>query len=758
MTGGPASPGAAGSGIALSLEEQASLLSGADMATTAPIERIGLPAVVMTDGPHGLAMNLPDFAGKVRATAFPTAANLAATWNPRLVEAVGEAIAVAAREAGANVLLGPGLNIKRSPLGGRNFEYYSEDPLVSGRMGAAFVRGVQKTGVSACPKHFAVNSQETDRMRVSAEVSERALREIYLSGFEQVVTEARPRSIMASYNRINGVPASENPWLLTTVLREEWGFEGAVVSDWGAVGDRLAALRAGLDLEMPGTNGASAELVLDAVEAGTLDEAVIGAAAGRIAALARSLTREPAAHREADEDALALEAALQSIVLLRNDGVLPLAGGSDSVVVVGALAERPRFQGGGSSQVNDEVAENLLTALPRAGITVTAFAPGYSLHGEADTARLLDEVRSATAGAELVVAVVGLEEQSDSEGRDRVDLALPAAQREALAVAAGSGARLVVVCFGGGVLTVDDFAGDADAVLWAGLPGRRGSTALAAILTGAANPSGKLTETIPLSLASTPTFLSFPGEDGTVHHGEGIFVGYRGYDASDTPVAYPFGHGLGYTSFRYDDIELRLDRDADRVTAVFTVTNSGARPGAEVAQVYVGQPEAGVARARRQLADFVRLELDPGQSERVALTLPRRAFERWSERAGGWVRDAGRHRIDAGASSRDLRLTAWLDLDATGPVPPLTTASTLREWMTDPAAGTALLARVREELSPEGTLGLLTNEHVLLMIGDLPIGRLAADRGNVLTHPLLEAAADDVNSRRRAPERPSGLR
>ncbi|WP_291050448.1 glycoside hydrolase family 3 protein [Herbiconiux sp.] len=734
----------AGALAAATLAEQASLLSGADMAGTVALERLGLPSVVMTDGPHGLAMNLPGFRGKVEAVAFPTAANLAATWNTELVQSVGRAIGAAASRAGADVLLGPGLNIKRSPLGGRNFEYYSEDPLVSGQMGAAFVRGVQQTGVAACPKHFAVNNQETDRMRVSAEVSERALREIYLSGFEQVVVQARPRAMMASYNRINGVYASEDPWLLTRVLRDEWGFDGAVISDWGAVDDRLAALVAGLDLEMPGTGGASADAIVDAVHSGLVDAETVRASAERVAALVHGPRSESRTETAGGDDALALEAAQQSIVLLRNDGVLPLEP-PVPVVVIGALAEHPPIQGGGSSQVNDRSAENLLGALSRRGMAVTRFAAGYTIGESGTTPELLAEASEAVTGAAVVIAVVGLDGDADSEGRDRLDLRLPRAQQAMLdAAAANSSARVVTVCFGGGVMTVDDFAADSAALLWAGLPGRHGATALADIITGRFNPSAKLTETIPSTLASTPSFLSFPGEAGRSFYGEGVFVGYRGYDARDEPVAYPFGHGLGYSPFSYAQLDVHTDPVSGGVTVEFAVTNDGRRPGTEIAQVYVGQPDAGVPRIRRQLAGFVHSTLQPGEARTLAVDLPLRAFQRWDERSGGWRRDQGSHRIEVGASSRDLRLGASVVLGEAGPFAPLTVRSTLREWMTHPVAAPTLRARLADLPGAEGTLGLLSNEHVLVMIGDLPIERLTVDRGNALTVALLEQVAAGI--------------
>ena len=535
---------------------------------------------MVTDGPHGLRkqrdggdpLGLGD---SVPATCFPPAVALASTFNTELLEEVGSALGVEARAQNVSVLLGPGINIKRSPLCGRNFEYFSEDPLVSGELGAALVRGLQGQRVGASLKHFAVNNQETNRMTVSAEVDERTLREIYLSAFETVVTREQPWTVMCSYNSINGVPAAESRWLLTTVLREEWGFQGLVVSDWGAVDGRVAALGAGLDLEMPGPQSDSVKAVVDAVESGQLDHGVLDAAVERVRAL---VARTLPAFDDIDEDddvvrydveahhALARRAAAESIVLLRNEnGVLPLRSGQ-RVAVIGELARTPRIQGAGSSQVNPTRVDNPLEQLK--GRATVDFAAGYTLDAATDAA-LRDEAVTLAAGSDVVLLFAGLPEGEESEGFDRTRLDLPDDQVALLEAVAAVNSRVVVVLTNGGVVTLEPWHDSVAGILEGWLLGQGGGSAIADIVFGETNPSGRLAESIPLRLQDTPSYLNFPGDGGVVRYGEGMFVGYRYYETAAVPVRYPFGFGLSYTSFGYSGAERQAQRrdgrrDGDR--------------------------------------------------------------------------------------------------------------------------------------------------------------------------------------------------
>src|SRR3954452_9718007 len=621
----------------LTLEEKAALLSGRDFWSTKPVD--GLPAVVLTDGPHGVRRQAGDFDAlgifeNLPATCFPPAVAVGSSWDPSVAERIGAAIATEARALGVPVVLGPGVNIKRSPLCGRNFEYYSEDPLLAGMLGAAHVRGQQGEGVGASVKHFAANNQETQRMQVSADVDERTLREIYLPAFERVVTEARPATVMCAYNKVNGVYASQHRWLLTEVLREEWGFRGAVVSDWGAVDDRVAALEAGLDLQMPGDHGAGNALVVDAVRAGRLDESVVDRSVRRVAALAELVTEPTAGFDVEAHHALARELAAGCAVLLKNDGgALPLTAGA-RIAVVGEFARTPRFQGGGSSHVNATRVDDALTALAD---LQPAFAPGFTLDGSGDAAALREEAVAVARDAEVAVLFAGLAETDESEGFDRTTIDLPAAQVELIRAVAAVAARTVVVLSAGSVVSLEGWHDDVDAVLAGFLLGQAGGSALAALLTGRANPSGRLAETIPLRLADTPSHLNFPGEQGHVRYGEGVMVGYRHYSTVGRPVRYPFGHGLSYTTFETSDLQVRTTGAAG-ATVTLTVTNTGERAGRHVVQVYVATTAGPVRRPARELRAFTKVSLGPGESTSLAFELDRRAFAYWDVRgrhAGG---------------------------------------------------------------------------------------------------------------------------
>lgn len=723
----------------LTLEEKVSLVMGSDFWHTAKVDRLGIPSLRLADGPHGLRVQ-PDAAdhismgGSLPATCFPTACALGSSWDTDLAREIGVALGEEARALGVSVLLGPGINIKRSPLCGRNFEYFSEDPMVSGEMGAAVIGGVQSQRVGTSLKHYAVNNQETDRLRVSAEVDERALREIYLAGFERAVTKSHPWTVMASYNKVNGTYASEHTWLLTEVLRGEWQFDGLVVSDWGAVHDPVAALSAGLDLEMPPALGVSDTSVLAAVRSGRLDETVVDAAVARVLQLTdRAAECEPLDGFDINaHHALARRAAAESAVLLKNEGhVLPLLPAAGQVLaVIGQFAQTPRYQGAGSSQVNptrlDTPVDELRAAVPD-GVEV-AFAPGFGLDADTDDEALAREAVELARRAEHVVVFLGVPQADESEGYDRTHLQLPKAQTALLARLAVVTDKLIVVLANGSAVQVADWQQHAAAVLECWLMGQGAGGAVADLLMGRSNPSGRLAETLPVRLEDTPSYLNFPGEEGHVRYGEGVFVGYRGYDALDRDVSYPFGHGLSYTTFHYRDLAVDLRGSVASgdlsIEVAVTVANTGDRAGKEVVQIYVGDLHASVARPVRELRAWSKVNLGAGQEQRVKVLLDARDLAFWSTATGGWLVEAGEFEIAVGASSRDLRVRTAIDVAAPPVVLPLNGMSTLEEWLEHPHGGPRLRAvfGLDDSGKPQGALG---NPDLLRIVGNFPLSTLS---------------------------------
>ncbi|WP_094980750.1 glycoside hydrolase family 3 C-terminal domain-containing protein [Rhodococcus pyridinivorans] len=708
----------------LTVEERASLTSGLDFWHTEPVARENIPSIMLTDGPHGVRKQTAEgdhlgLHSSVPATCFPPAVALGCSFDPELLERVGAALGAEARALQVGVLLGPGINIKRSPLCGRNFEYLSEDPLLSGVLGAALVHGMQSQGVGASLKHFAANNQETDRMRVSADVDPRPLREIYLRAFERVVRDAQPWTVMCSYNRINGVYSSRNPWLLTDVLRGEWGFEGLVVSDWGAVDDRVASLAAGLDLEMPSTGGRTDAEIVAAVRAGTVDESVLDTAAARVVDLVQKVVAasDPAARFDADaHHALAREVAGQSIVLLRNENdLLPLTTDAN-IAVIGELARTPRYQGAGSSRIEPTRLDNALDEIRSLSGRDVPFAAGYALDGS-DSAELVDEAVKRAADADIAVVFLGVPAELESEGFDRDDLELPQRQTALLDAVLTANPNVVVVLSNGGVVRLSGFADRVPAIVEGWLLGQAGGGAVADVLYGHANPSGHLAETVPIRLEDTPAHTNFPGEHGHVRYGEGLFVGYRSYDARRLDVSFPFGHGLSYTTFEYSDAAVESDGD---LKVHVTVTNTGGRAGAEVVQVYVGAPGSSVARAPRELKGFAKVRLDSGESQRVAVSIRRDDLAYWDTRVDSWVVEGGTYSIDIGASSRDIRQTLTVDVTGDAVRIPLTMESSLGELFQNPAAAEIVLQAFG---SLGGEVGV--DESVLKMAASMPLGRLA---------------------------------
>ncbi|MCD7436655.1 glycoside hydrolase family 3 C-terminal domain-containing protein [Streptomyces lincolnensis] len=731
----------------LSLDEKTALLSGQDMWTTKPAERAGIPSLVLSDGPHGLRRPRPDadaldLHGSHPATCFPPAVALASSWDPELIGRVGEALGTEARALGVDVLLGPGVNIKRSPLCGRNFEYFSEDPLLSGLLGTAHVAGVQSQGVGASVKHFAANNQETERMQVSADVDERTMREIYLPAFERIVVQARPATVMCAYNKVNGTYAAESRWLLTQVLREEWGFDGLVVSDWGAVNDRVAALLAGTDLEMPGSHRDTDAEVAAAVTSGELAESAVDTAVARLRGLAERL-RAQAGPMTVDFDAhhqLAREVAADSLVLLKNrHQTLPLAP-TGRIAVIGEFATVLRYQGGGSSHVNatvvDSPLEELRALLPEARVD---FAQGYDTTGSADAGQLREEAVEIAGRAETAVLVIGLREADESEGFDREHLQLSSDQLELVRSVAQVARRTVVVLLNGGVVSLEDWHDEVDAVVEAWLPGQAGGGAIADVLTGRVNPSGRLAETIPFRLGDTPSFLNFPGEQGHVRYGEGVMVGYRYYETADVAVRHPFGHGLSYTSFDQTDFHVTLT-GPDSAAVRVTVTNTGDRSGKHVVQVYVAAPRRPVSSPARELRGFAKVALAPGESTTVEITLDRRAFAYWDITRDDWTVAAGPYQVQLADNAHDVVATATLDLEGdTLPRPPLTLDSPISEWFGHPTVGPALTAALSPGLPQEpADADAEGNADALLMLSSMAMRQFAGFLPRPVPHEVLQ--------------------
>jgi beta-glucosidase len=666
----------------LTLEEAASLCSGRDFWSTQPVERAGVPAVVVTDGPHGvrLQQGATDHLGlneAVPATCFPTASALAATWDRDLLGEVGRAIADECLALGVGVLLGPGVNVKRDPRCGRNFEYLSEDPLLAGELAAALIDGVQSRGIGTSLKHLAGNDQEHRRMTVDAVYDDRTLRELELTAFEIPVRRSQPWTVMGSYNRLNGTYACEDPWLLGEVLRDTWGFGGIVVTDWGATSDRVAGLAAGCDLEMPGTGGSSDRRIIAAVEEGRLDRAVLDRVATRLVTLAlrADANRRPDATADLDaHHALARRVAASAAVLCRNEVVgeapaLPVRGG-DRVALLGAFATDPRFQGTGSSRITptrvDRLHDELVAHL---GADRVSYAPGYGSPDQVDDRLLADAVARAR-DADIAVVVVGLPDGYENEGDDRDHLDLPRAHDALVAAVAAAHDRVVVVVIGGAPVVMP-WVDDVEAVVVGYLGGQAGGGGLADVLTGTVTPGGHLAETFPRHLADLPTARSFPGGPTTVEHRESVYVGYRFHDTVGGDVLFPFGHGLSYTSFSYG--EVALDRSSvapddlaggGTVTVSVEVTNTGEVAGAHVVQCYVRDVASAVHRPDRELRAFARVHLGPGESTTVTLPLDERAFAFWDVGRDGWAVEPGRFEVVVGASSRDPRGSA--DLDVTG--------------------------------------------------------------------------------------------
>lgn len=642
----------------MTLEEKASLMSGENFWNTKAIERLGIPSIMLTDGPHGLrkqggkADNL-GLHKSLPATCFPTAATLANSWDTALLESIGECLGKEAAGADVSVLLGPGLNIKRSPLCGRNFEYFSEDPYLSGKLAAAMVRGIQSQGVAACPKHYAVNSQELRRMVINEVVDERALREIYLEGFRYAMQDGGAKTIMTSYNRVNGEYANENPHLLQDILYGEWGFDGVVVTDWGGENDRVEGLVAGNQLEMPSTAGLTDREIVAAVKDGTLNEALLDERVDSLLSLVYEMQPTLGKGKQFTEEAhhqAARDAARRSAVLLKNDKKqLPLAPKSRAAVI-GDFAKNVRYQGAGSSLINPTKLECALEELKKEDLEMIGYQPGFKRLGGKSATKKRRAVKLAQQ-ADIVLLFLGLDEGSEAEGVDRTHMRLPQNQIELLEAVRAVNENIVVVLAGGAPVEMP-WANDVPAILHAYLGGQAGGGAVADILMGRHNPCGKLAESYPVSYADVPSAPCFPGEQLSAEHRESIYVGYRYFDSVNKDVTWPFGHGLSYTTFEYTDLSIQ-GREVR-----FTVQNTGDIAGAEIAQVYISKPESDIFRAQKELKGFTKIFLQPGEQQAVVVKLDDHAFRYYNTEVCEWVEEPGEYMILVGASSRDIRLQA----------------------------------------------------------------------------------------------------
>ena len=655
----------------LTLEEKCALLSGAETFKTRGMPKHGIPQIWLSDGPHGLRKQAgeSDHLGlnpSVPATCFPTASAVANSWDTALGEEIGAALGEEAAAQEVSVLLGPGLNMKRNPLCGRSFEYFSEDPYLAGKLAAGYIRGIQSKGVAACPKHFAVNSQETRRMASDSIVDERTLREIYLTGFEIAVKEGHPRSIMSSYNLVNGTYANENKHLLMEILRGEWGFDGAVITDWGGSNDHALGVKNGSTLEMPVPGGDSVRELLAAVESGKISESDIDARLSELLPLVfdtkAALDAAPREFDAAAHHALARRAAEESLVLLKNEGsLLPLAAGT-KVAVIGDFAKNPRYQGAGSSMVNSTQVDVLLDKLIDSELNVIGYQQGFDRHGKPDAA-LQKSACDLAAQANAVILCMGLDEIAESEGLDRSNLRLAQNQVDLLQAVAAVNPKIVVVLYSGSVVETP-WLDNCQALLYAALGGQAGAGAVADALAGKVNPCGKLAETWPLAYADIPSAADFATRRKTVEYREGLYIGYRYFTTAEKAVRFPFGYGMSYTTFAYSDMA------ADEQGVSLTVTNTGSVAGTEIVQLYVAKKNSELFRPAKELKGFARVTLAPGEKQRITIMLDDKAFRFWNVKANRWEIEGGEYELLVGASVEDVRLCDKISVHGTATVHP----------------------------------------------------------------------------------------
>ena len=675
----------------MTLEEKAAMCTGATAWTTTAVKRLGIPEMFVSDGPHGIRRvgNVDSIGSKsLPATCFPTASSLACTWDKDLMYELGRALAEESIALNVDVVLGPGVNMKRTPLCGRNFEYFSEDPCLAGEMAASLINGIQSKGVGTSLKHYAANNQEFERFSMDVKVDERTLREIYLPAFETAVKKGKPWSVMCAYNKLNGVYGSENHYLLVDILKDEWKFEGFVVSDWGAVHDRVAALKGGLDLEMPGPKDLRVQAVVKAVRGGEMDEAVLNDAVRRILGIVYKAAKTPkgGTFNADDHHALARKFAAEGMVLLKNNGVLPLKS-RKNIAVIGLAAKEAHFQGGGSSHINPTMVDVPFDELKKlAGDARLSYAQGYPAD-DSDQPALIEEAVNLARAADVALLFLALPGYKESEGYDRGDLDLTAQQVRLIKAVTSTQPDTVVILNNGSAVVMGEWIHGAAAVLEAWMMGQAGGGAIADILFGKVNPSGKLAETFPVKLTDTPAFLNYPGDNGEVSYGEGVFIGYRYYDKKNVPVQFPFGFGCSYTTFTYSSPRLSTSnlKDTESLVVSVDVTNSGTVAGKEIVQVYVSDVLSKLARPIKELKGFAKVELKPGETKTVSVSLDFRSFAYYHPGYRQWITEDGAFDILIGASAEDIRFTQRVTLQSTLNLPCiLDRESTIKDWLEDP--------------------------------------------------------------------------
>jgi len=743
----------------LTLEEKASMLSGLDFWHTKPIERLGIPSVMVSDGPHGLRKQdeSADHLGindSIPAVCLPTACATAASFDRGLLAQVGEAVGDACQHEQVAVNLGPAVNIKRSPLCGRNFEYFSEDPYLTAELSTSLIKAVQSRNIGVSVKHFAANSQEHRRMSSDSIVDERTLREIYYPAFESAVKEGRAWTVMCSYNRLNGEFASQHRGLLTDLLRGEWGFDGYVVSDWGAVSDRVKGVHAGLDLEMPSSGGTNDKRVVDAVRAGLLDEADVDLAVERILTIHRRYLDNAKPDTVWDKDAqheLARRLAAECMVLLKNqDSILPLKEGM-SVAVIGKFAAQPRFQGGGSSHINCHKVTSLMDALEGAeGVT---YAQGYDIVSEEPDEALIAEAVSAAKAAEKAVIVAGLPDAFESEGYDRTHMRMPRCQVELIRRVAEANPETIVVLYNGSPVEMP-WIGCVKAVVEGYLGGQAVGGATKDVLYGAVNPCGRLPESFPVKLEDNPSYLTYGGEGDTAVYSEGVFVGYRYYDKKKMDVLFPFGYGLSYTSFDYSNLTVSADsiKDTDALTVTVDVTNTGSAAGKEVVQLYVGDCESSVFRPVRELKGFEKIALAPGETKTVTFELSKRAFAYWNVQLHDWHVETGAFTIEIGRNSREIALSKQITVESTVEIPAKFTVNSIFDDLMKSPRAMAVLKPILDGMMQtfgggggEAGSSAISSDMMQAMIRYMPLRTIASFSGGAITYDQLSAMVDMIN-------------
>lgn len=736
----------------MTLEEKASLCSGFDAWHTKAIERLGIPSIMMTDGPHGVrksnGFNLNE---TVPSTCFPTAACMASSWDRSLLQEVGAAIGEECQAEGVSILLGPGVNIKRTPLCGRNFEYYSEDPLLSSELAASFIKGVQSQGVGTSIKHFAANNQEYRRLVVDARVDERTLREIYLASFEKAVKEEKPWTVMAAYNKVNGEYCTQNEYLLTKVLKEEWGFEGVVVSDWGAVDDRVKALEAGLDLQMPGNGGIDDKKIVEAMKSGKLSEEVLDRAVERILKIVfkavenkkEGFTYDKEAHHE-----LAVKVARESMVLLKNeDNILPLKE-EGTIGIIGGFAKEPRYQGGGSSHLNPtkvSIPLDEILNIVQDKVKIL-YAQGYDLTTGDTTPEYIAEAKEIASKADVVVMFAGLPESYESEGFDRQHIRLPDGHNVLIEEVTKVNKNVVVVLMNGSAVEMP-WVEKVKGIFECYLAGQGVGKAIAQLLFGKANPCGKLAETFPKKLSDNPAHLNYPGEKDKVEYREGIFVGYRYYDKKEMDVLFPFGFGLSYTTFDYVGIKLdKKELDENQTLKIYVrVKNNGQMAGKEIVQLYVSKKNSKVIRPEKELKAFEKVYLEPGEEKEIEFTLDRRAFAYYEVDIKDWYVEEGEYEISVGKSSREILLRETVNMKATRRLPKRFTRNTILEDLKNDPNGKEIYNEIVEMIKQNSPFGADGSDAIMMFLLQSPLRSLVSFTQGLISEEMVEGWLKKLN-------------